>query len=159
MRHAVLCLAVAIATVASTSGAAQAARIGRLPVLEVPTPGVGSCRSDPVTAALQREGITRLVSFQSSDSSRHRLVSLGMNAKGGSVMLMAMMGTDQGRRGESESVHVFFDTNGAIIRGRRRAFTTGTPTRLNDDRQIGLLPADTLAVRRLDAALRQRCRA
>jgi hypothetical protein len=82
-----------------------------------------------------------------------------MNAKGGSVMLTAMMGTDQGRRGESESVHVFFDTNGSIIRGRRRAFTTGTPTRLSDDRQLGLLPADTLAVRRLDAALRQRCRA
>jgi hypothetical protein len=82
-----------------------------------------------------------------------------MNAKGGSVILMAMMGTDQGRRGESESVNVFFGTDGAIIRGGRRAFTTGTPARLSDDRQLGLLPADTLAVRHLDGALRQRCRA
>jgi hypothetical protein len=100
-----------------------------------------------------------LVSFQSSDSSSHRLVSLGMNAKGGAVMLMAMMGTERGRRRESESVNVFFGTNGAIARGRRSAFTTGTPARLSDDRQLGLLAADTLAVRRLAAALRQRCRA
>ena len=28
-------------------------------------------------------------------------------------MLMAMMGTDQGRRGETESVNVFFGTDGA----------------------------------------------
>ena len=159
MRHGVVLLAVALATVAPTSGDAQAARVGRLPVLELPAPGVGSCRNDPVTAALQREGVARLVSFQSSDSSSHRLVSLGMNAKGGAVMLMAMMGTDQGRRGESESVNVFFATDGAIARGRRSAFTTGTPARLGDDRQLGLLATDTLAVRRLATALRQRCRA
>jgi hypothetical protein len=56
-------------------------------------------------------------------------------------------------------VNVFFGTDGAIVRGRRSAFTTGTPARLSDDRQLGLLPADTLAARRLAAALRQRCRA
>ena len=159
MRHAVIFLAVALATGAPTSGVAQAARVGRLPVLELPAPGVGTCRKDPVTAALQREGVTRLVSFQSSDSSSHRLVSLGMNATGGAVMLMAMMGTEQGRRGESESVNVFFGSDGEIARGRRTALTTGTPARLSDDRQLGLLAADTLAVRRLAAALRQRCRA
>jgi hypothetical protein len=159
MRHSVILLAVTLATVTPASGDAQAARVGRLLVLELPSPGVGTCRNDPVTAALRREGVTRLVSFQSSDSSSHRLVSLGMNAKGGSVMLMAMMGTDQGRRGESESVNVFFGTDGAIVRGRRSAFTTGTPARLSDDRRLGLLPTDTAAVRRLVAALRQRCRA
>jgi hypothetical protein len=159
MRHGVILLMVALATVEPTPGDAQAARVGRLPVLELPPPGVGTCRNSPVTAALQHEGITRLVSFQSSDSSSHRLVSLGMDAHGASVMLMAMMGTEQGRRGESESVNVFFGTDGAIVRGRRSAFTTGTPARLSDDRQLGLLPADTLAARRLAAALRQRCRA
>ena len=158
LRHSVVLLAIVIATGVPTSGRAQAARVGRLPVLELPPPGVGSCRNDPVTAALRQGGIARLISFQSSDSGRHRLVSLGMNANGGSVMLMAMMGTDQGRRGETESVNVFFGTDGAITRGRRSAFTTGTPARRSDDRQLGLLPADTLAVRRLDAALRQRCR-
>jgi hypothetical protein len=157
MRHGVILFATAFVAVASVAGNAQAARVGRLPVLELPRRDVGSCRNDPAPAALQRQGIARLISFQSSDSSRHRLVSLGTNAKGGSVLIMAMMGTDQGRRGESESVKVFFNTDGAIIRGLRRAFTSGTPTRLSDDRQLGLLPADTLAVRRLDAALRQRC--
>ena len=48
--------------------------------------------------------------------------------------------------------------HGAILRGRRNAFTTGTPARRSDDSQLGLLPADTLAVRRLAAALRERCR-
>jgi hypothetical protein len=157
MRYVVILFAAALATVASTSGDAQAARIGRLPVLGLPFPGGGSCRDESVTAALQRDGVTRLISFQSSDSSGHRLISLGMSAKGGSVMLMAMMGTDQGRRGEAESVNVFFGTDGAITRGRRSAFTSGTPARLSDDRQSGLQPADTLAVRRLDAALRRRC--
>jgi hypothetical protein len=159
MRQGVLLFAVGLATVAPTSGDAQPAGVGRLPVLELPAPGVGTCRNDPLTAALQRQGVTRLVSFQSADSNSHRLISLAMNAKGGPIMLMAMMGTEQGRRGETESVNVFFGTDGAITRGRRSAFTSGTPARLSDDRQLGLLAADTLAVRRLAAALRQRCRA
>ena len=159
MRHGIVALTIVITMVAPTSSDAQAVRVGRLPVLELPPPGVGSCRNDPVTPPLQREGITRLISFQSADSSRHRLMSLGMNARGGSVVLMAMMGTNQGRRGETESVSVFFDADGTITRGRRSAFSTGTPARLSDDRQLGLLPSDTLAVRHLDVALRQRCRA
>jgi hypothetical protein len=137
----------------------QPARVGRLPVLELPPPGVGNCRTDPVSATLQRDGVARLVSFRSSDSSSHRLMSLAMDAKGRSIMLMSMMGTHQGRRGESESVQVFFGPDGAIRRGRRAAFTTGTPAQRSDDRQLSLLPTDSMAIRRLDAALRQRCRA
>jgi len=157
MRHGITVLVVALATIAPAAGRAQAARVGRLPVLDLPPAGVSTCRNDPVNAALERAGIARLVSLQSADSSSHRLVSLGVNAKGGAVMLMASMGTSQGRRGESESVSVFLASDGSIERGRRSAFTTGTPSRLDDDRQLGLLPEDTLAVRRLIAAFRQRC--
>jgi hypothetical protein len=106
MRDAIILL-VGLAMVSPTVAVAQAAPIGRLPVLTLPPAGVGSCRNDPVTPALQRAGITRLVSFQSTDSSGHRLISLGMRGDGGAVMLMATMGTVEGRRGESESVNVF----------------------------------------------------
>ena len=158
IRASVAVLAVALTMIAPTSSEAQAARVGRLPVLELPPADVGKCRNDPVNAALQRGGIARMVTVQSADSGSHRLISLGVNAKGGAVMLMASMGTSQGRRGESESVSVFLGGDGSITYGRRSAFTTGTPSRLSDDRQLGLLPEDTLAVRRLIAALRQRCR-
>jgi hypothetical protein len=127
--------------------------------LEAPPAGVGTCRNDPTNAALKHAGIARLLSLESNDASSHHLISLGLDAKGGAVMLMALMGTNQGRRGESESVDVFLGKDGSIVRGHRSAFTTGTPTRLSDDRQRGLLAADTLGIRRLIAALRQRCRA
>lgn len=159
MRNRLILLAAILATIVSRRDDAQAARVGRLPLFDPPPAGSGICRSDPVSAALQRDGIVRLISFQSSDSTAHRLVSLGMNARGAPVMLMTMMGTEHGRRGETESVNVFFGGDGVVARGRRRAFTTGTPTRLSDDRQLGLLPADSLAAQHLVAALRQRCRA
>jgi hypothetical protein len=159
MHRVMLRLAVALVLVAPARGDAQAARVGRLPVLEVPSAHVGTCRNDPITPDLRREGLARLVSFQAGDSMNHRLVSLGLDAKGGAVMLMAMMGTERGRRGESETVNAFFGHDGAIIRGSRSAFTTGVPASRADDRELGLLPADTLAVQRLVAALRQRCRA
>jgi hypothetical protein len=158
MRHSTAILVVALATSAPASSEAQAARIGRLPVLEAPPASVAACRDDPVNTELRRAGIARLVSVESADSNRHHLVSLGLTAKGSPVMLMALMGTRQGRRGESETVSVFLGNDGSIVRGQRSAFTTGTPTRLRDDRQRGLLAADTLAIRRLIVALRQRCR-
>jgi hypothetical protein len=159
MRCTILYLTGILAACAPASASAQAARVGRLPVLEAPRDGAGACRADPVTPALQRAGIARIISYQSVDSNSHRLVSLGIDAAGNTIMLMAMTGTKNGRRGETESVSVFFGRDGTIIRGDRRAFTTGTPTRLSDDRQLGLLRTDTLAIRRLDAALRRRCRA
>ena len=159
MRYVVAILVGALATIAPASAKAQAARIGRLPVLEAPSPIVGTCRDDPVNTALRRAGVARLVSLESADANGHRLISLGLTAKGKAVMLMALMGTRQGRRGESESVNVFLGSDGSVVRGRRSAFTTGAPTRLSDDRQLGLLASDTLAIRRLIAALRQRCRA
>jgi hypothetical protein len=100
-----------------------------------------------------------MVSFTSSDSASHHLVSLGMDAKGAPVMLMATIGTRQGRRSESESVSAFFGAHAAVVRGRRSAFTTGSPARLSDDSQLALLPADTAAAQRLAGILRQRCHA
>ncbi len=70
---------------------------------------------------------------------------------------MAVMGTDEGRRGEAEYVSVFFGADGVVTRGQRRAFTTGTPAERSDDRELGLLAADTVAIRRLEAELRERC--
>lgn len=157
MRLGAPLFALGLAALAPSRSDAQAARVGRLPVLELPSPGIGSCRNEAAPAALQRQGIARMLSFHTTDSSR--LITLGVRANGGPVMLMAMMSTDQGRRGEGESVDAFFRDDSTILTGRRRAFTTGMPSRLSDDRQLGLLPGDTLAVRRLATALRKRCRA
>lgn len=137
---------------------AQVARVGRLPVLELPPAPIGRCRTDPVNAALQRDGIVRLISFTSRDSASHRLVSLGMDAKGAPVMLMAMMGTAERRRGETESVNISFGPAGNVVQGSRSAFTTGTPARFSEDRQLALLPTDTVRALRLADAMRQRCR-
>ena len=157
MRLGVAGLTVIFATIEPALGQGQAARVGWLPVLTAPPASV-PCRNDPVNAALRHAGIVRLVTLQSADSGGYRLISLGLNAKEVPVTLMASMGTEHARRGESESVNVFLDSDGSIVHGRRSAYTTGTPARLSEDRQLGLLPADTLAVRRLIAVLRQRCR-
>jgi hypothetical protein len=137
---------------------AQAARIGRLPVLQLPNAG-GTCRLDAANAELRRSGIAQMLSFTTSDSNSHRLVSLGVSVSGAPVILTAMMGAKEDRRGETESVEAWFDRTGRVWHGRRNAFTTGTPARLADDRHIGLLAADTLAAQRLAAALVKRCRA
>ena len=158
MRRAVSVLAIGVMMAAPNGIRAQQARVGRLPVLELPPTGIGTCRTDPVNTALRRGGITRMISFTSSDSTSHHLVSLGLDSNGRPVMLMAMMGDRQKRRGESESVSVSFGPEGTVVRGRRSAFTSGTPARLSDDRQLALFPADTIVARRLADALRLRCR-
>ncbi len=43
-----------------------------------------------------------------------------------------------------------------LARGRRTAFTSGTPASLTEDRHAGFLPADTAMVKALAAAIRQR---
>lgn len=64
----------------------------------------------------------------------------------------------QGRRGETETVTASFGPRGTVVRGSRSAFTTGTPARLSEDRNLALLPADTAGARRLADVLRIRCR-
>lgn len=158
MRNGLLCLAVILGMLAPVPGRAQAARVGRLPVLEPPRAGVGSCRNNLLTGALRQGGLDRMINYRAADSNWHRLITLSLNVRGEPVMLMATMGTKDGRRGESETVGVNFGPGGTIERGRRSATTTGMPARVSDDRQLGLLPGDTLAARRLETALRQRCR-
>ncbi len=155
---ALAALAAIVAAISPAPAHAQAARVWRLPVLAAPASDRGNCRSDPVKGALRRAGVTRMVSYRLDESSGHRLVSLAVNAKGATVMLMAMAGTTEGRRGESESVTVMFTPDGKITNGRRTAFTTGTAVHKTDDQTLGLLPGDTVAIRGLDAALRRRCR-
>ena len=155
MRHAVSILVVALAVSAPVSAQTQPARVGRLPILELPAAGAGSCQTQGA-GAFRMVGIARMIIYQTKDSSH--VISLGVNAKGVPIVLMAAMGTDSARRGESESVQVSFDSTGAIANGRRRAFTSGTPAHLGDDKQVDLLPGDTAAIKRLTTAIRQRCR-
>ena len=69
-----------------------------------------------------------------------------------------MMGTRRARRGESESIGVFFDTSRRVVRGNRNAFTTGVPTHLSDDRNgLPLQATDTAAALALARTLRIRC--
>ena len=74
-------------------------------------------------------------------------------------MLMVMMSTHDARRGEGESVTVFFGDDDAIVRGDRSAYTTGMPARRSDDRRLGLLPTDSAQVQAMARALVRVCRA
>ncbi len=158
MRLRIVAITLSLSTSALSGLGAQAARVGRLPVLAKPPASGGTCRRDSTNAQLRGAGVVRLIGFTMEDSSSHRLQSIGVDRYGAPVMLMATMGTRQARRGESETVTVFFGVNGGVIRGERMAFTTGVPTHLSDDRAgVALFAADTAAAVSLAKALLLRC--
>lgn len=158
MRRKTIAIIVSLLTSSLGSAGAQAARIGRLPVLAPPPATGGTCRHDSVNAELRSAGIVRLISFSMEDSSSHRLQSVAIDRNGAVLFLSSMMGTRQARRGETETVSVFFDASGRVVNGKRSGFTTGLPTRLSDDRSdVALLRADTAAAIALARALRLRC--
>jgi hypothetical protein len=135
---------------------AQAARVGRLALLAPPAAGA-TCSTIPASAALQHSGMARILNVD--EPARPRLLSLGVTAAGKARFLTVMMSTRDGRRGEGESVTVFFGDNGAIVRGDRSAYTTGTPARRSEDRRLGLLPADSARAQAMARALLRICRA
>ena len=150
---------VIIATVVASfplRGAAQPARVGRLPVLGTLARGA-LCNTMPITAELRSSGVGRL--FNVEEPGRPRLLTVGVTAAGKPFVLMAMMSTRQGRRGEGESVSVFFGSDGRVRAGDRTAYTTGIPARGSDDRQLGLLPTDSAQAKSLARALVRLCRA
>ena len=149
---------VVVAVVASLPlrGAAQPARVGRLPVLGTPARGA-VCETMPITAELRSSGVARL--FKVEEPGRARLLTVGVTAAGKTSMVMAMMSTRQGRRREGESVTVFFGSDGRVRSGNRTAYTTGIPARSSDDKQLGLLPADSAQAKSLARALLRLCRA
>lgn len=135
---------------------AQAARMGRLAVL-APLASGATCSGTVVSGELRDAGIERLLSI--TEPNHPRLLSLAVSARGVPRMLMVMMSTHERRRGEGESVTIHFDGAGAIVRGARSAYTTGTPARLSEDHQSGLFPADTGQARDMARALLRLCRA
>lgn len=145
----------ALAALTRTSGA-QAARIGRLSVLAPLPPSVKTCTRVVTSGELRRQGITRIFDVTEVPADRH--LSFGVDDAGTPHMLMAMMGTNEARRRESESVFAFLGPNGSIARGWRTAMTSGVPARIGDDRRSGLLPADTSQIKALIRALRRICR-
>lgn len=135
-------------------GVAQAARVGRLPVLA--TPAVGArCAMMPTTRELRSSGIARL--FSIDEPGHPRLLTFGVSAVDKPLMLMAMMSTRQQRRSEGESVSVFFGSDATVRSGRRSAYTTGIPARSSDDRALGLLPTDSIEAISLVRALLRLC--
>jgi hypothetical protein len=138
--------------------ASQPARIGRLDVLApLPASRIG-CRFDmPVSAELRRRGIEKVVSVR--DSSTGREIILAITSSGQSRNLTVMMGDSRGSRRESETLFVFFRTNGRVESGHRSATTSGMPARSSEARDSGLLPADTARAVSLARAVRQRCHA
>jgi hypothetical protein len=147
--------ALALLAVAPTTAAH--AQIGRLPLLAALPAAEGACRSGAmVTNALRPSGITRLVNFNGGTPSR--LVAVGMDSLRRPVHLTVMASVPAGAtRREGESVSIFFTPTGVVRTGSRRYFTTGTPASLSDDRQSGLLPADTAPAFALAQAVVQRC--
>jgi hypothetical protein len=149
-------IVVTVVAILPLRGAAQAARVGRFPVLAMPARGA-LCGTMPVTAELRSSGIARLYNVE--EPGRPRLLTVGVTAAGKPSLLMAMMSTRQGRRSEGESVTVFFGTDGRVRSGDRTAYTTGIPARSSDDKQLGLLPIDSAQAKSLTSVLLQLCRA
>ena len=137
-------------------GHAQAAPVGRLSLLDRLS-HQARCTPRKPTADLRRAGIVRILNIE-EPGPRH-LFSLGMAPRNTPRMLMVIASTRDGRRGEGESVTVFFGDTGVIVRGERSAFTTGTPAQRSDDRRLGLLPRDSAQVLELVRAIRRLCRA
>jgi len=134
---------------------AQAAHIGRQPVLGPISPASGSCRRALPSREVAATGIKEFISLQ--DSLAHRLIGVGTDASGRARFLSAMIYEPHGRRHESESVSISFSETGHLTHGERRGFTTGTPSNRSEDKRGSLLAADTLAARDLARAVLRRC--
>ena len=132
----------------------QAARIGRLPLLDTLSTRHACDRATP-TSFLRETGTATIIMV--TDSVTGRQLSLGVAADQRPTYLMFMMGTTENRRRESESITAMF-REGKVIQGDRHAFTGGTPSRLSDDRRSGLLPTDTSSLAALAREVVRRCR-
>lgn len=143
-----------LAALAAPSAVAQPARIGRLSLLDSLSTRY-SCKDVPPPSALLEAGVRRLVFV--TDSAGRRLLTLGVDQQRRPVYFDASMGTQAGRRGESERIAVHFE-RGRISQGQRTAITTGTPARLSDDRTGPLFAQDTARVMTLSQQILRRCR-
>lgn len=146
-------LAGAIALCASSAAAGQAARIGRLPLLE-PLTARAHCKVAPVPSGAA--GVTRILTV---NDSAERYITIGLTAKNKPRHFSSMMSTSESRRTEVESVRALIDADGSIMNGTRSAYTGGTPSRRDEDRRAGFSAADTTAVTSLIRAVRALCRA
>ena len=142
----------------SARGDAQAAHIGRLRLLSLPAHGA-TCAATTASPALQHSGIVRV--FNIDEPGHPRLLSLGLTAAREPRMLLIMRSTPVGdrQRKEGESITVFFDGAGAVTRGNRSAYTTGTPARRNEDQHASLFAADSALAQTMARALVRLCSA
>ena len=153
MRCSTTVVVVLLDAVFSASAHAQAARVGRLPVLAPMRASALHCQPLPMNADLRRLGVATGV--MARDSVLSRTVSLAMTADGRAKLLIAMMSDSTGpKRRELETVTVTFDTAGRVVSGWRHASTRGVPARLSEDRRSDLLPADTASALALANAMR-----
>ena len=134
---------------------AQAARLGKQSVLGSISPVSRDCRRAAPGRELRTTAIKEFVSLR--DSVAHRLIGVGIDASRRPRFLDAMISEYQGRRHETESVTIFFSETGKIVRGERRAFTTGTPASRSDDRRGALFNGDSAAAADLARAVLRRC--
>ena len=93
------------------------------------------------------------------DSSAGREITLAIASSRQSRSLTVTMGDSTRSRRESETLFVFFRTNGRVESGRRTASTSGIQARASEARDSHLLPADTAGAVALARAVRTRCRA
>ena len=135
-------------------GQAQAARIGRLPLLDTLSARLACVGAAP-TPFLRQTGTVRILML--TDSATGRVLTVGVGADQRPRYFLAMMGTRENRRSESESITANFHA-GRVTSGDRSAFTGGTPSRLSDDRRSGLLASDTSSIAKLAPEVVRRCR-
>ena len=151
MRLSLICT---LLVLVPNDGHAQAARIGRLPLLDTLSARL-ACVSAAPTAFLRETGTARILML--TDSATGRVLTVGVAADRRPLYFQSMMGTSENRRRESESITATF-RRGKVTSGDRSAFTGGTPARLSDDRRSGLLASDTSLIAKLAPEVVRRCR-
>lgn len=136
---------------------AQAARIGRFDLLApIPASRVG-CMQARTNAELQAQGMIRMHAL--TDSVRGRVLTVFVDSLRRPRHFDSMMGETKGKRRESEALSATIRATGRVEGGERHAFTSGTPSRLSEDRRARLFATDSQKIRNLAAAVVRRCAA
>jgi hypothetical protein len=92
-----------------------------------------------------------------TDSVRGRVLTVVVDTLRRPRHFDSMMGETKGKRRESEMLSATLRATGRVESGDRHAFTSGTPSRLSEDRRGKLFATDSQKIRNLAAAVVRRC--
>jgi hypothetical protein len=135
---------------------ALAAQIGHFPLLEEVADSSIRCKRLPATDELRRAGAAAQVQIKSAEDT-NRTIAIGVTAKGRPKVLTDMIGRSVGWKLETETLTAFLDPAGAVVSGSRTYETSGTASRIKDNKRSGLFPEDTARIVMLANEMIRKC--